>query len=792
MRAPRFFPERDSMGTVPDPLRSAKTSLIAASGEEEGLGEVQVASPQPRPEVLSENTNGLSSTPAEPDLSPRTAAKALMQAGEHVPTQAAMSFPDIVSEVGKASPTLNSPGNTQLSGGRESTAPALCSAAGKDLIRATFTMPANQHIHPVVPGNQPHASPQSGPEDTLVKSQRTADGGQPEKSSCPVVVICGKDQVPCDFPSQETMQGMVQTEDTAARSFSPTSATVGGPEAERQQAVCTSQTRSCGSPTGEDGCSGNKPPSAATSDTQAMTSVIPQPSHLPSNGSMFPPDPEKVPLAAQPQVSRFKEASTMTSQAENEIKKTPPRAQQDAEVQAVASVESRSASTSPSILAAFLKEPPAPERFEQEQLRVICHGSANHTLELSENTLDPREAGQCRDLMPAVHIQTATAVSAAFQGENKSGSLPGDVLKISAINVSSSDAQETCKQDRKSAGMTLVGQELTFRQLSGTTSTSLKASPSDQISLSAGRQVETGHGLGKCETKPSEFAVATTSGHKPDPDCKLSDSCGPASRADQSRSLDLTNQGDAREKKLVSPQIMKEQESPGIDILEVRARAESKSLLLNPKSQESGGVASGASPTPSPVRRSQEGTGEENRQTKTAASLSLPSDAIGDSSPGSGKRTPSRSVKASPRRASRVSEFLKEQKLNVTAAAAQVGLTPGEKKKQLSADSKLQLKQSKRVRDVVWDEQGMTWEVYGASLDPESLGIAIQNHLQRQIREHEKLIKAQSGQSRRSISSDTSSNKKLKGRQHSVFQSMLQNFRRPTCCIRPAPSSVLD
>nr|XP_020735091.1 G protein-regulated inducer of neurite outgrowth 3 [Odocoileus virginianus texanus] len=772
------------MGTVPDPLRSAKTSLIAASGEEEDRGEVQAASPQPQPEVLRENTNGLSSTPAEPDRSPRTAAKALMQAGEHVPTQPAMSSPDIVGEVGKASPTLNSPGNTQLPAGREPTAPALCSAAGKDLICATFTMPANQHIHPVVPGNQPNASPPSGPEDTLVKSQRTADGGQPEKSSCPVGVICGKDQVPCDFPSQETMQGMVQTEDAAARAFSPTSAAVGGPRAERQQAVCTSQTRSCGSPTGEDGCSGNKPPSATTSDTQAMTSVIPQPSHLPSNGSMFPPDPEKVPLAAQPQVSRFKEASTMTSQAEHEIKKTPPRAQQDAEVQAVASVESRSASTSPSILTAFLKETPAPERLEQEQLRVICHGSASRTLELSENILAPREAGECRDLMPAVHIQTAAAVSAAFQGESKSGSLPAEVLKTSAVN-----AQAMCKEDGKSAGMTLAGPELTFRQLSGTSSTSLKASPSDQPSLSAGRQVETGHGLGKCETKPSELAVATTGGHKPDPDCKLSDASGPVSRADQSRSLDLTNQGDAREKKLASPQIMKEQESPGIDILEVRARAEAKSLLLNPKSPESGGVASGASPTPSPVRRSQEGTGEETRQAKTAASLSLPSDAIGDSSPGSGKRTPSRSVKASPRRASRVSEFLKEQKLNVTAAAAQVGLTPGEKKKQLSADSKLQLKQSKRVRDVVWDEQGMTWEVYGASLDPESLGIAIQNHLQRQIREHEKLIKAQS---RRSISSDTSSNKKLKGRQHSVFQSMLQNLRRPNCCIRPAPSSVLD
>lgn len=107
-------------------------------------------------------------------------------------------------------------------------------------------------------------------------------------------------------------------------------------------------------------------------------------------------------------------------------------------------------------------------------------------------------------------------------------------------------------------------------------------------------------------------------------------------------------------------------------------------------------------------------------------------------------------------------------------------------------EAKVQVKQSKHVRDVVWDEQGMTWEVYGASLDPESLGIAIQNHLQRQIREHEKLIRSQNSQNRKSISSDTSSNKKLKGRQHNIFQSMLQNFRRPNCCVRPAPSSVLD
>lgn len=339
--------------------------------------------------------------------------------------------------------------------------------------------------------------------------------------------------------------------------------------------------------------------------------------------------------------------------------------------------------------------------------------------------------------------------------------------------------------------MTPVRVEPTSKQLSGTNSSSLKASPTDQVSISVGSQDETSHGLGKFKTKPSELAVKTTNGHKTEPDCKLSSSCGPASQADQSGSLDPTNKGDGREKKPASSQIVKEQEPKDTDILDARAGAEAKNLL-NPKSQESGGTGSVASPIPSPIRNNQEGTVEEIRQTKTATSLSLPSDSMGDSSPGSGKRTPSRSVKASPRRASRVSEFLKEQKLNVTAAAAQVGLTPGEKKKQLSVDSKLQLKQSKRVRDVVWDEQGMTWEVYGASLDPESLGVAIQNHLQRQIREHEKLIKAQSSQTRRSISSDTSSNKKLKGRQHSVFQSMLQNLRRPNCCVRPAPSSVLD
>lgn len=99
----------------------------------------------------------------------------------------------------------------------------------------------------------------------------------------------------------------------------------------------------------------------------------------------------------------------------------------------------------------------------------------------------------------------------------------------------------------------------------------------------------------------------------------------------------------------------------------------------------------------------------------------------------------------------------------------------------------------KSIHDVVWDEQGMTWEVYGASVDPESLGFAIQSHLQCKIREQEKKLMAQAS-FRKSFSGVDSPHhdKKNKRRQQNVFRSMLQNVRRPNCCVRPPPSSVLE
>ncbi|XP_023562594.1 G protein-regulated inducer of neurite outgrowth 3 [Octodon degus] len=768
------------MGTVPDPLRSTKSSLTATVGKEEPY-KLQTPSTQHQAAPVDKGTNGLAGSPAEPSLCPTAAAKAVMQACEHETSQPDMSSPGVFNEVEKTSPTCNSPSDSQLSGSAESVAPDLSPAGEKYLIQTSLTMPAHQHTHPTTPGDQPSASTSGAPEDSLVTSQTTSNGEQPERSSCPALGICGSNKGGlCHFPPEETIQGMAQTPCTAAMVSSPSSCTAGGQE-ERQQAFCDTTARSYAPPAGDDGCPESKqPPTTASSDSHSVTLETSHLPHLTSRGSMCPPNPEKEPLVAHV-LSKFKEASTMTSQVESEIKTVPSRAQQDAEVQAVASVESRSVSTSPSIFTAFLKEIPAPKLLEQqEQLRVICQGSGSgsHVFKLSNSMPASQESGQCPGTMPQVYIQAASAVSAAVQGKHKPVGLPEEVLKTASINTACSYAQDVCTEEGKSAGLTLAKEESTSRQLSSPNSSSLKSSPTDQISSFADHEAENSHGLEKSETKLSEFVVKTTNDYKMGSNCKQFDSC--TSKDDQPGSLEPANKEGAKEKKPESPRIVKEQESVGTGALDA------KTLLLNPKLQENGGTGS----TPSPLKKSQEGISEDNRQTKTATSLSLPSDSMGDSSPGSGKRTPNRSVKASPRRASRVSEFLKEQKLNVTAAAAQVGLTPGEKKKHLGSDSKL--KQSKRVRDVVWDEQGMTWEVYGASLDPESLGVAIQNHLQRQIREQEKLIKTQSGQPRRSISSDSSSNKKLKGRQQSVFQSMLQNLRRPSCCVRPAPSSVLD
>ncbi|XP_034087392.1 G protein-regulated inducer of neurite outgrowth 3 [Gymnodraco acuticeps] len=99
----------------------------------------------------------------------------------------------------------------------------------------------------------------------------------------------------------------------------------------------------------------------------------------------------------------------------------------------------------------------------------------------------------------------------------------------------------------------------------------------------------------------------------------------------------------------------------------------------------------------------------------------------------------------------------------------------------------------KGIHDVVWDEQGMTWEVYGASVDPESLGFAIQSHLQCKIKEQERKLVVQTSIRKSDSGADSPAHgKKNKRRQQNIFRSMLQNVRRPNCCVNPPSSAVLE
>ncbi|NXX13246.1 GRIN2 protein, partial [Podargus strigoides] len=79
------------------------------------------------------------------------------------------------------------------------------------------------------------------------------------------------------------------------------------------------------------------------------------------------------------------------------------------------------------------------------------------------------------------------------------------------------------------------------------------------------------------------------------------------------------------------------------------------------------------------------------------------------------------------------------------------------------------------VREVRWDDEGMTWEVYGASVDPEVLGLAIQKHLEIQIEQ----FQTDSAQLARKSNENSSSDKMGKKR---PFRTMMHSLRYPSCC----------
>lgn len=90
--------------------------------------------------------------------------------------------------------------------------------------------------------------------------------------------------------------------------------------------------------------------------------------------------------------------------------------------------------------------------------------------------------------------------------------------------------------------------------------------------------------------------------------------------------------------------------------------------------------------------------------------------------------------------------------------------------------------------EVAWDEQGMTWEVYGAAVDMESLGFAIQNHLQSKIQEHEQHIRhlQKSVSLSEHLNGDGKRARKKKKKQRTILWSL---FQRPTCCLKTEPEA---
>ncbi|XP_074531893.1 GRIN2-like protein [Halichoeres trimaculatus] len=80
------------------------------------------------------------------------------------------------------------------------------------------------------------------------------------------------------------------------------------------------------------------------------------------------------------------------------------------------------------------------------------------------------------------------------------------------------------------------------------------------------------------------------------------------------------------------------------------------------------------------------------------------------------------------------------------------------------------------VKEVKWDAEGMTWEVYGASVDPEELGLAIQRHLELQIKETAKHATKLSRQN-----TNTSHQSRNNSCQRKRSR-MMGSFRTPVCC----------
>ncbi|NXB67402.1 GRIN3 protein, partial [Struthidea cinerea] len=791
------------MGTVPDPLRSAKLSLVSASAEEEHLGDLQPAKHQPQLPSSERASNGFPCTPSGPagvclfDLSCTGAASAqsCQQCHTDDDSQQEAFSPGLASTAAEVHPAGVKPaGCSQPAGIQAPAVPAL--GAGGALLagQGPEMMPAPQSSQQFVQGSQAKTSSLTQIDDSALKPQGTDD--QPafevlnySSPGDPVGVnqFCHTSQANL-LQTGEKDRAEEKNGSTVCQSALParqTEADLGrDPQTILEAKSGTADTAQL------------QPPDK----TEAVqSSEAPAPS---GHGSPHPVHNLDL-TAGSPnptQLSKFRETGTMTAQPESSpfTQEAISRTWRDAEVQAVATVESKSASTSPSIFAAFLKGNPPPE--EKEELHIIYQGGMGLSQAALTDSLSSQQKFPCSPGITSKSTVVAVTASAQTQPVKPPG-VPSDV--VSPVSADNAEPLLPCSPAAVTSQGTSVGNaEMTSAardvkdaaQLPVDAPVPPKPIPAEQLDVNSSNQPPSRSGTGAGEpSTASTNAVPGTGNNVRDlvPRAGSSQSpllCATESEVKQKEVLDSSEQ-----KPVQSKGASQGEASPNQSVVKPR---EENLVVLDPK----GGVNVGSQPAAVHVKACSEDAGEKESRGhgdggQMAGGQSLQAGLMPKLSMSSAGLAPPVAASAAPQQQGlQARESRHELHTAAIPASAPAVLNQGENKKHSTPamEARVQVKQSKHIRDVVWDEQGMTWEVYGASLDPESLGIAIQNHLQRQIREHEKLIRAQNNQTRKSISSDTSSNKKLKGRQHNVFQSMLQNFRRPNCCVRPAPSSVLD
>ncbi|XP_010188811.1 PREDICTED: G protein-regulated inducer of neurite outgrowth 3 [Mesitornis unicolor] len=783
------------MGTVPDPLRTAKLSLVTASAEEDRLGDLQPAKHQPQTPSGERTSNGFPCTPSSSDgvclhdlkCTAATSTQRHEQCSKDDANQREAIPPALAGKAAEEHPTAVEPAGCTQPGGSQALTSAAPTSAGAPLVgRGPEMMPAPQSSRQFVQGSQVKTSSLAQMDDSALKPQGTDDQPKLEVLNYSSLGDRVRGNESCrtfqanPLQGGERDRGAEKTGSAVCPSASPARHTEADPGRETQTSL---EAKSGAADTTQSHPTDKTEAGQSTEAPAQPSHESPQPVHS-TDAKLGSPDPT--------QLSKFKEMGTMTVQSESSAltQEAADRTWRDAEVQAVAAVESKSASTSPSILAAFLKGNPPPE--EKEEVHIIYQGGMG----LGQSALtDSSSSQQKSPCSPGVTSKSTVVMAVTASAQPQPVKLPGvpsDVAPpVSANNAKPAPASSPVAVT--SQGTSVGNAEMTGAACDDKDAAQLPMDapfPPKPISVDSSNQTPAQPGSRAGE--PS--TTATVPGAKDTVQDLVHD-------AGSSRlPLLHSTEGKVEPKEALGSSEQKPVQSQGAS----QGEAVPNQSVVKPKEENSavldhkGGMNVSSQPPAVHVKACLEDAGgkEESRgqggtgQAQAAGGQGLQAGLTPALSASSARLTPPSEASAASQQQSLQA---KETKRELPASAQPLPNLGGNKKQPTPAmEAKVQVKQSKHVRDVVWDEQGMTWEVYGASLDPESLGIAIQNHLQRQIREHEKLIRAQNSQTRKSISSDTSSNKKLKGRQHNVFQSMLQNFRRPNCCVRPAPSSVLD